>query len=93
MSQNLRETETLALAAQKAGEYGAAIRLWRAIIDIQSNWKHGYAHYYLADCYTRIGEFNRAEEEYRTAIELEPENEMFSIALESLIDARRSEVL
>jgi tetratricopeptide (TPR) repeat protein len=93
MSEDLRETETRALKAQKVGDFGAAIDLWRAIIEIQPNWEHGYAHYYLADCYTRIGEFDKAEQEYKAAIQLEPQNEMFSTALQSIIDARRSGIL
>jgi small glutamine-rich tetratricopeptide repeat-containing protein alpha len=90
MAQNLVEMEKRALEAQRAGQYESAIRLWREIIEIVPNWEHGYAHYYLADCYTRTGQFDEAEQAYRRAIELEPQNEMFSSGLQSFIDARRS---
>jgi tetratricopeptide (TPR) repeat protein len=93
MSQNPRDVEARALQAQKAGEYRVAIELWRAIIELQPNWEHGYAHYYLADCYIMVGDSDRAEQEYRRAIDLAPQDELFSIALQSLVDARRSGVL
>jgi tetratricopeptide (TPR) repeat protein len=90
MAQSLIEIEKRALEAQKDGEYEAAIRLWREIIEIVPNWEHGYAHYNLADCYTCTAQLDEAEEAHRLAVELEPQNEMFSSALESFMEARRS---
>ena len=34
------------------------------------NWEHGYAHYYLADCYTCTGQLDEAEQAYQKANEL-----------------------
>jgi gamma-glutamyltranspeptidase/glutathione hydrolase len=42
----------------------------------------------LADCYTRLGELNLAEEAYRSAIDLAPEDGLFAAGLRSLVDAR-----
>jgi tetratricopeptide (TPR) repeat protein len=84
------EIEKRAFEAERAGQYQAAIGLWREIIEIVPNWEHGYAHYNLAHCCTCTGQLDEAEQAYRRAIELEPQNEMFSIALQSLVDARRS---
>jgi Flp pilus assembly protein TadD len=78
MAQSPREIEKHALEAQRAGQYELAISLWREIIEMAPNWEHGYAHYYLADCYTCTGQLDEAEQAYRKAIELEPQNEMFS---------------
>lgn len=93
MLQDLRSLETDALNAQKSGDYLKAIELWTNLLARAPRWEHGYPHYHMADCYTRVGKFDLAERSYRAAIALAPEDEMFSIALGSLIEARKSGVL
>ncbi len=93
MPLDLRDMERQALEAQKGGEYGVAIGQWLAIINVAPNWEHGYAHYYLADCYTRTGELDKAEAALRRAVELAPEDEIFSIGLESFLEGRKTGAL
>ena len=74
--------------AQLAEEFHLAVQIWREIIKHQDNWEHGNAHYNLGNCYFRLGKLDEAETEYGRAMKLEPENDMFSQAFESLRDAR-----
>lgn len=85
---DLRALEQQALNAQQVGEFHNAAEIWLKIISQQADWEHGYAHYNLANCYFRLGKVDKAEIEYSMAIEVEPENTMFSDALESLREAR-----
>jgi tetratricopeptide (TPR) repeat protein len=89
----LRQIEARAFAAQKAGRYADAIGLWRSILDAQPNWEHGYAQYYLADCYVRTKQFQCAEEAYRRAVEIGPQDKLFTAALQSFLQARQSGAL
>jgi tetratricopeptide (TPR) repeat protein len=88
MSENLRELERDALEAQRSEKYPEAIALWKRLLALNREWERGYPFYYIADCYTHIGELELAEEAYRNAIGLAPEDELFTVALSSLVEAR-----
>jgi tetratricopeptide (TPR) repeat protein len=89
MTNDLRELEAAALEAQRDGRFYDAIPMWNTILARQPTWEHGYAHYYLADCYTRTGQISLAEDAYRMAIAIAPEDTLFSDTLNSLLEARR----
>ena len=93
MTQALIDIEKRALKSQTAGEYENAIKLWCEIIQTAPNWEHGNAHHNLAHCYFMTTQFDEAERAYRNAVEREPQNEMFSNALQSFVDAKRSGVI
>jgi tetratricopeptide (TPR) repeat protein len=86
---NLRELEADALTAQRLENWSAALALWSTILADRPNWEGGYGYYYLADCYTRLGQLDSAEEAYRRAISIAPEDSLFSEALGSLVEARK----
>ena len=83
-----RQVELRALEAQQAGDFVGAIALWNELLKEYPNWELGYSHYSLADCYTRIGELDLAEEAYKKAMSLSPQDTLFSNALESFVSAR-----
>jgi tetratricopeptide (TPR) repeat protein len=87
---DLRTLEKDALGAQRRGEYPAAIKLWSRLLSLQSNWEHGYPHYYLADCYVQQGEFDEAEKHYVEAVNIAPSDSLFTDALTSLRAAREA---
>jgi len=93
MHQDPREIESHALEAQRAGNFALAAELWQKLIMIEPRWESGYPYYYLADCCTRLGSFDQAEEAYRRAIEVAPEDELFSVGLQSFLDARKTGAL
>ncbi len=93
MNTPLRDVECQALNFQKSGKYIAAIELWKNIVQKNPEWERGYPYYYMADCYCRLKLFDDAENFYRMASKVAPEDEMFSTALESFIEARKSGVL
>ena len=86
--EDVRQSESEAYAAQSAGDFERAIQIWVEILEKYPQWEGGYAHYYLADCYTRTGRIDLAIEAYREAIALGPNDKLFSDALESLMQAR-----
>jgi len=90
LTDDIRELEREALRAGRCGDYELAVECWRRILAKHDNWEHGYAHYHLADCYTRLGMLDDAEAEYGRAISVAPNDTMFSEALESLKAARRN---
>lgn len=90
MRKTLRDIEARALEAQRAGDFELAATLWRTLIVEAPGWENGYPHYYLADCLTRLGRVDMAEEAYRKAIEIAPEDKLFALGLQSLLDARKS---
>ena len=93
MSESLQNIESKAFEAQNAGEYTAAIGHWLNLIRRQPNWEFGYAHYNLDNCYVRMRRIAEAEEAYRKAMDIAPEDELFADALNSLLDARRAGTL
>lgn len=87
--EDVRQKEREAFAAEKDGDFESAILIWEQILEAYPRWENGYAHYHLADCYTRTGQIDLAVEAYRNAIALAPKDTMFSEALESLLKARK----
>ncbi|MBN9248501.1 MAG: tetratricopeptide repeat protein [Hyphomicrobium sp.] len=85
----VRTLEREALDAQKRGNHVLAVDCWRRILNVHDNWEHGYAHYNLANCYVSLGRLDEAENEYRDAIRIEPNDALFTEALSSLQAARR----
>ena len=88
MTDELRITEAKAFAAQKAGDYNDAARLWLDLICRAPCWEFGYLYYNLANCYVRLARLDEAEQAYKRAISVAPEDQMFSEALQSLLQAR-----
>lgn len=86
---DLRALEADAFAAQRSEDWPAALALWTRILASQPNWECGYGYYNQADCYTRLGQLDSAEEAYRRAILVAPEDSLFSDTLESLVEARK----
>ena len=58
MWEGLRELERNALNAQHSEKWDEAIVLWNRLVTSNSEWERGYPYYYLADCYTRVGELS-----------------------------------
>jgi len=87
---DLRELEKIALQAQMSGRWQDAINAWLTLLEIEPRWELGYAHYHLADCYLRIGQVDQSELAYRKALEFDPQDSMFTDALESFLNARRA---
>lgn len=85
---DLRRVEKAALSAQKSGNFKDASEKWEYIIRVEPRWEAGYAFYYLADCYVRLGKIDLAESAYRKAFEISPEDSLFSDALDSFVNAR-----
>jgi tetratricopeptide (TPR) repeat protein len=79
-----------AFDAEKRGDYAKAIELWSRLLERQGNWEHGYARYYLANCYERLGQFDEAEKQYAEAVRIEPNDKLFSEALAGLREARKA---
>jgi tetratricopeptide (TPR) repeat protein len=88
-----RAAEQAAFAAERRKDYPEAIELWLRLIEEYGNWEHGYACYYLSNCYVHIGRFDEAEYWLVEAVKIEPKDEMFSDALESLRDAKKSGII
>jgi tetratricopeptide (TPR) repeat protein len=89
-SEPLRDIEAKAFEAQYAGDYAAAIGHWLNLVRRQPNWESGNPYYNLANCYFEMGRIAEAEEAYRKAADIAPEDDMFVDALNSLIEARRA---
>ena len=51
---------------------------------IKMRYSNPMVHYYLAECYKAMERFEKAQEEYETFINLDPENPKGALALESL---------
>ena len=87
--EEVRQREVEAIAAGKEGDFTRAIQIWEQILEAYPRWELGYAHYNLADCYTCVGQIDRAIEAYHQAIALSPDDPMFTEALASVLEARR----
>lgn len=87
---DVRQKEQQALAAQIEGDFERAIMIWNQILAAYPDWEHGFTHYNLAGCYEEAGQIDLAIETYRTAIKISPKDPMFSDALKSLMEARKS---
>ena len=90
MTDKLRDIERDAFDAEKRGDYVKAIELWSRLLERQGNWEHGYARYYLAGCYERLGRFDEAEKQYVEAVRIETNDKLFSEALAGLREAREA---
>ena len=66
--EDVRQREAEALAAGTEGDFTRAIQIWEQILGAYPRWQLGYAHYNLADCYTCVGQIERAIETYHQAI-------------------------
>src|SRR2546426_1005955 len=77
MESDLVKLETEALASRNAGDQKRAVELLSAIVTEQPDWEHGEAFCDLAGCYEDLGEFDKAEESYRRAIDYGPANPYF----------------
>lgn len=84
----LRDLEASALREQRSGRFGEAAAVWERLIALNDRWEHGYPHYHLADCYTRLGRLDDAERAYVKAMEVAREDDLFRDALGSLRTAR-----
>lgn len=93
MGEDPRRLEERALQLQRDGSFAEATDVWLALVQAIPNWEFGYPHYYLADCYTRIGQLDLAEAAYRRAIAIAPEDALFSDALKSFLEARAAGLL
>ena len=87
--ENVRLKEAEALKAAENGNHASAVSLWKEILSAYPNWEHGYGHYHLGNCYVDAGRLDLAIEAYRKAIDLAPEDSLFSETLESLLEARK----
>jgi tetratricopeptide (TPR) repeat protein len=83
-----RALEKAAFELSRLQDYMGAAAVWERLLGVYDRWENGYAHYYLADCYTRIGRLDDAENAYLRAIQLSPHDDMFTEALTSLRAAR-----
>jgi tetratricopeptide (TPR) repeat protein len=77
MIHRLIELETKALSLQNAGKFKEAADLFSEIVKEQPNWEHGAGYYSLGNCYEDSGQFEKAEEAYKSALRYQPANRDF----------------
>jgi Tfp pilus assembly protein PilF len=77
LKSDLIKLEQEALALRNSGNLKRAAELFASIVAENPDYEHGECFYNLAGCYEDLGELNRAEENYRRALDHEPKNPYF----------------
>ena len=60
-----------------SGNLERAVELFTVIVNENPGYEHGECFHNLAGCYEDLGELDKAEENYRRALEYEPKNPIF----------------
>jgi tetratricopeptide (TPR) repeat protein len=77
MSSDLVKLEREALALMNEGKNKRAAELFSKIVKERPDWEHGHGFYNLAGCYEDLGDLDKAEENYRRALEYNAQDEIF----------------
>jgi tetratricopeptide (TPR) repeat protein len=76
MEHSLIKLEQEALALMNAGNFKQAAELFSTIIRSNPEYEHGMCFYNLAGCYEDLGEYEKAEECYRRALQYVPTDQI-----------------
>lgn len=90
---DIRDLETKAFLAQRSGQYELAISLWKELLSHNDDWEYGYPYHDLSYCYYEIGDFENSLCAIQKAIEKEPTEDKFKDTLNSLIEARKLDLI
>jgi tetratricopeptide (TPR) repeat protein len=77
MKHHLVELDRKALSFREEGKLKEAAELFSAIVREQPDWEHGVGFYDLGICYEDLGQLEKAEEAYRSALRYQPANRDF----------------
>ena len=86
---NPREVERAAFELKNAGKYEEAVKLWEELLSHNPDWEYGYSHFNLSYCYIELGNFDKALEAIKKALEFDPNNEQFQGNYEGLLEYRK----
>lgn len=84
-----RKVEKEAINFQNAGKFEGAIKAWEELLDNYPDWEYGYSHLELSYCYSQLGNFEKALEAIKKALEFDPNNEYFVGNYEALLEDRK----
>jgi tetratricopeptide (TPR) repeat protein len=85
LQKHLIELEQRGLDLQNSGNHREAAGAFEALVNEQPDWEHGGGWYSLAGCYEDLGEWDKAERCYRTALSYGPKNDYFIGGLASFL--------
>jgi tetratricopeptide (TPR) repeat protein len=74
---DLEKTYSLAMKLRRSGQISEAIEQLEFVLRAHPHFEHGFANYDLAGCYEDIGQYVKAEQQYREALSINPDDPMF----------------
>ena len=90
-SENVNPTpyHNLAVAYEEIGEHSLAVELYTKVIELDPNWDHRY--FKRGCCYLKMGEYRKAIEDFKIALQLEPTSNAASEQLEAALSKLEEE--
>ena len=84
MSYDFAAKETLARQERDTGNYTHALALFHEILSMDPDYEHGLCYFEIAGIYEDQNNFKLAEDNYRKALQQEPDNTVYLGGLASL---------
>lgn len=86
---DLNKLEKDAFNMQQAGYYEEAIRHWEELLSYHNDWDYGYPCLNISNCYVELGNFDKALEAIKKALEFDHDNEYFVGNYKALLEDRK----